>query len=349
MSNPQRPTRDRTASTDAARIVRRRRRAVRTALGAVLVAASAGVLFRSEPSNAATLNATATITDPGSGQPLASGGSETVFTVTLPSGAACSGDTANDGYHVYSYLVTKGTSLSGVKFVNFPSVGYGFVDNTGTYYGPANTAINTGQVIGIPTNFEWAPLTNSVPLSTLLGGGSSATWEAGIACADTNGNLTDNWNVELTFNADGSDSTGFTWTTAGGGGGTTTTTSAGGTTTTDAGATTTTDAGATTTTDAGATTTTSGDTTTTSAGDTTTTSAGDTTTSFTDSTVSLLGDGGGGGGTGGGGGSLAFTGSPASHYLAIAMLLLGLGLMLIGTDLTARGRRTLETAWRALR
>ena len=43
-----------------------------------------------------------------SGQPLASGASDALFTVTLPTGAACSGDTSTGGYHVYSYLVPHG-------------------------------------------------------------------------------------------------------------------------------------------------------------------------------------------------------------------------------------------------
>ncbi len=347
------------AAPDAGRTLRRRRRAVRTVAGVMLIAAAGGVLLRSDPSTAATLGGVATIVDPGTSQALTSGGSTTVFTVALPTGAACSGDTANDGYHVYSYLVPHGTDLGTVKFVNFPTKGYGFVDNTGTYYGAANTAINTGQIIGIPTNLEWAPLTNSVALSTLLGGGSSASWDAGIACADTNGNLSDNWNVELTFTADGSDPNGFTWSTGGGGGGTTTTTAAGGSTTTTAGGgstTTTAGGGPTTTTDAGTTTTTSGGATTTTAGDTTTTAAntvttlGVTTSSFSDTTAPFSGGGGSGGDpSGGGGGSLAFTGSSTSHYLAFAMLALGLGLMLVGTELAGRGRRTLGMAWRALR
>ena len=40
-----------------------------------------------------------------------SGGSSTPFTVVLPANASCSGDTAHDGYHVYSYLVPRGTDL----------------------------------------------------------------------------------------------------------------------------------------------------------------------------------------------------------------------------------------------
>ena len=170
------------------------------------------------PASAATVNGIATIASPGTATPLTSGGSTTPFSVSLPAQAACSGDTATHSYHVYSYLVHKGVALSGVTFVGLPSAGYGLVDSTGTYYGAVNTAIGTGQIIGIPNNFEWGPLESAdgVPLATLLytGSGSSASgiWESGIACADTNGALVDNWNTEVTFAAKASDPNGFTWT-----------------------------------------------------------------------------------------------------------------------------------------
>ncbi|HEY3833098.1 MAG TPA: hypothetical protein VGO03_12455 [Acidimicrobiia bacterium] len=343
-------------------MIRRRRRAVRTVLGAILVAAGGGILLQSSPSTASTLGGAATISDPANAQPLASGASDTLFTVALPSGAACSGDTATDGYHVYSYMVTPSTDVSTVTFINSPSVGYGFVDNTGTYYGAANTAINTGQIIGIPTNFEWAPLLNAVPLTTLLNNGTSATWDAGIACADTTGKLSDNWNVAITFTADSSDPNGFTWTAGGGTPPPTTTTTPGQTTTTVAGETTTTVSGETTTTIAGATTTTtpSGDTTTTTAsGDTTTTTASTGTcdpltgtncdTTSTTSATGVISPAGSDPSGGGGTGSLAFTGTSLSHNVAIALLLLGFGLMLVGSEMTLRGKRVLEGAWQALR
>jgi len=170
------------------------------------------------PAGAATVNGIATVAVPGTTTALTSGGSTAQFTVALPSQAACSGDTATNGYHVYSYLVHQGTSLSGITFQSFPSSGYGLIDATGTYYGPVNTAIGTGQIVSIPNNFEWAPLVaaDGVPLSTLLytGSGSTASgvWEAGLVCANTSGVPVDNWNTEITFNAKSSDANGFTWT-----------------------------------------------------------------------------------------------------------------------------------------
>jgi hypothetical protein len=76
---------------------------------------------------------------------LSGGGSETQFTVDLPAQAACSGDTATDGYHVFSYLLPKGTSVQSITFSSSgPSAGLGFADGSG-YYGSANTAPTTGQ------------------------------------------------------------------------------------------------------------------------------------------------------------------------------------------------------------
>ncbi len=150
-------------------------RIVRRAVGVALIVFGAFAL-RGLPAHAATQGGVATITSPATAMPLASGGSATVFTVALPTAAACSGDTANKGYHVYSYLEPAGTNITSITFINFPSAGYGFVDSGGTYYGAANTAINTGQIVNIPTNFEWDKLVTSgggvVPLSTLLNGGT---------------------------------------------------------------------------------------------------------------------------------------------------------------------------------
>ena len=160
------------------------------------------------PAAASTVGGTATIAAPGATArgALGAGGSSTMFTVALPANASCPADTAHHGYHVYSYLVPKGTDLSAVKFIDFPSRGYGLVDTAGSYYGAINTALGTGQIIGIPNDFEWGPLAGSdggaVPLSKLVGGPSHGVWEAGIACATTRGALARYWNTQVTFTAD---------------------------------------------------------------------------------------------------------------------------------------------------
>src|SRR3984957_11486805 len=138
------------------------------------VAASAALMgaafsLYAAPAYASTLNGTATITD-ASLNPLSSGGSTTQFSLPLPANAACTGHTATGGYHVYSYLVPQGTDITTITFTTHPSTGFGIVNNTGVYYGPVNTAINTGQIVSIPTNFEWGPWVSSdgVPVSSFL-------------------------------------------------------------------------------------------------------------------------------------------------------------------------------------
>jgi hypothetical protein len=177
--------------------------------------ALSGLTLATTQALASVTGAVATLANPSSLQPLESGSSTTSFTVTLPANAACAGDTASGGYHVYSYLIPRHTDPSSVTFVNFPSAGYGLVDNTGTYYGRANTAITTGQVVGIPNDFQWGPLVTtdggSVTLSQLLYSGSSGVWEGGLACANSGGAVTNYWNTEVTFTASSGDPNGFTW------------------------------------------------------------------------------------------------------------------------------------------
>jgi hypothetical protein len=165
--------------------------------------------------SASTVNAVATIADATSDTYLPSGASTTPFTVTLPANAACDGDTANDGFHIYSYLVPEGTDVTKLTFIGNspPSQSFGFVNNAGVYYGPVNTAVTTGQIISIPNNFEWAPLaTSDGLLPTLLSSGTTpGTWEAGLLCSNPSGTVTDNWNTQVKFTANSSDPSGFVW------------------------------------------------------------------------------------------------------------------------------------------
>jgi len=148
------------------------------------------------------------ITKVGTLKPLTSGSSATPYGVALPDGASCPGDTAHDGYHVFSYLVPKGTSPADVRFTTgLPDRGLGYF-SSGAYFGAVNTAETTGQVVGIPTSFTWTRLT---PGELFPDGTRSSAWEGGIACADIHGVVTDYWNSEIVFTADASVPGGFTW------------------------------------------------------------------------------------------------------------------------------------------
>jgi LPXTG-motif cell wall-anchored protein len=189
------------------------RRSLRNA--GTVVALGAAIALWALPvtsASASTLDGTATLTNPNTNTALTSGGSTTVFTVVLtPAPADCSGDTASDGYHVYSYLLPQATSITSNNFsTGSPSEGLGLVDADG-YYGPANTAPTTGQIISIPTSFEWADLLSLGETAAELDNGSSAVWNAGIACANASGAVTDYWNTQVTFTKSTSDPNGFVW------------------------------------------------------------------------------------------------------------------------------------------
>ncbi len=150
----------------------------------------------------------AAITRPGTTTPLNSGGSGTLYGVVLPSGAGCPGDTAHQGYHLFSYLVPKAVSPASISFKRGrPDEGLGYIAY-GMYYGAINTALGTGQVVGLPPSFTF---TRWTPKELFPKGQKSATWEGGIACADTDGVVTNYWNSQIVFTASASDTRGFTW------------------------------------------------------------------------------------------------------------------------------------------
>ncbi len=183
------------------------RRRARRSVAAVGVAALAATVTGGGVASAATASAEL-IARPGTTTALGSGGSATPYGVVLPSGATCPGDTAHDGYHVYSYLVPKDVAPTAVSFKRgIPSRWYGYIAD-GAYFGAVNTAEGTGQIVGLPTSFTWSRLT---PADLFAAGASSATWEGGIACADTHGVVTDYWNSTIRFTADAADPGGFRW------------------------------------------------------------------------------------------------------------------------------------------
>jgi hypothetical protein len=149
----------------------------------------------------------AEITVPGLVTPLRSGGSATAYGVALPPNASCPGDTAHKGYHVFSYLVPADVSPSTVTFTDIPTRGLGLFA-FGVYVGAINTAEYTGQVIGLPAEFTFSRLTTA---DLFRRGEATATWNGGIACADSHGTVSNYWNAAIVFRAASSDPRGFTW------------------------------------------------------------------------------------------------------------------------------------------
>ena len=62
--------------------------------------------------------------------------------------------------------------------------------------------------MGIPLDFT---LTRMTTEELFPNGQKSSTWHAGIACADTNGVVTNYWDSQIVFTASSSDPRGFTW------------------------------------------------------------------------------------------------------------------------------------------
>ena len=200
---------------------------------------------------------------PAAGQTLTTGGSATAFTFQLPSGAACTGDSASGGFRVQSYMVPTAVDPQTLKF-NFlgPNpAGSGasysqplFLSDDGQRFINVATGITDGLVLTLP-GFDFTS-TRFVAGFVLPG-----TYNVGILCTKSAGAEVDKfWNTQLTFATSATDlPNGLTWTVSGGATTTTTTTTvaASTTTTTVAAPTTTTTVAAstTTTTVAGATTT----------------------------------------------------------------------------------------------
>jgi hypothetical protein len=185
------------------------------AVAVLLTGVATAVVAGAGTASASTLNGVALTANPSTNAYLSSGGSATPFTLALPDKAACTGNTNEDGYHVWSYLVQPSVNIDSLTFSGGqPSQGLGLFEANSSYYGPADTAENTGQIIDIPTNFEWGPAVESFNLSSTLlyqDSGTSGLWEGGLACANTNGVLTDNWNFQITFTKSTTDPDGFTW------------------------------------------------------------------------------------------------------------------------------------------
>jgi hypothetical protein len=196
---------------------------LRLGLAAVLLVAAASAVLAvavgSITAGASTLDGVATTAGPGTSSYLDAGGSETEFTVSLPAQAACSGNSRSDGYRVFSYLVEPSVNISTITFhgglADTSANQYGLVEADGTYWGDKNTAPSTGEIIQIPNDFEWGPLVSDdgVALDTLLyqDGNTSGVWDAGIACTNIAGTVTDFWNTQVTFTASSSLPNHFAW------------------------------------------------------------------------------------------------------------------------------------------
>lgn len=189
------------------------RRAVAGACALVAVGAVCYARVFSSPVDAATKAGEASVIVPedgraGAGQPLDSGNTRTPFSLKLPTGAVCRGDSANDGYRVQSYMVPSSVDPASLSFdsggpapqgtgANFRQPLY---DTNSNGYTDAQTAAATkppgpGPIVNIPAMNFAVYKTGDVPADT---------YNLGIAC--TRGprsptQLDTYWNVQLEVKA----------------------------------------------------------------------------------------------------------------------------------------------------
>ncbi len=154
---------------------------------------------------------------------LNSGGSQTEFTFKLPAGAACSGDTADKNFHIFSYIADATAYPDPGALAYTPDgpipVGAGVVytlyQTTGSPYVNKTAAPISGFVQNLP-RFDFnlysidGRATSTAPDGTFTL--PAGTYNVGIACAKPDGTGDKYWNTKLVFTADAGDPNGATWT-----------------------------------------------------------------------------------------------------------------------------------------
>lgn len=170
------------------------------------------------PASAAPTNAgDATIVTPistlGGGDPITTGGSKTQFTIKLPHGAACKGDSANDGYRWQTYMVPSSVDPSSLQFDNTGpapnTLGNGFRQ---PLYDPAGSPVNNMQTSNADTPPGPGPILNipNFDFEVYMPGNVPAgDYNVGVACtlgAPSATQLDRWWNAQLRVAANTADS-----------------------------------------------------------------------------------------------------------------------------------------------
>lgn len=138
----------------------------------------------------------------GSGQ-LASGGSSTPFSLRLPAGAACPGDSANGNYRVQSFIVPAGVDPAALTYESQKPAGEGrwaLYDVETTPYAQvltemATTAGEPGRIMPLP------PLSFAVFDPGMFPNGR---YRIGVACTEWS-ETRRHWDTEIDIIADPSD------------------------------------------------------------------------------------------------------------------------------------------------
>jgi Bacterial Ig-like domain (group 3) len=166
---------------------------------------------------AATAQSGGQIVNPASEAPLTGVNSSTTpFQILLPTGAGCTGNSAQKGYEIYSYIVDNALQAdpgaltyvsSGPKAPGLP-----VLDTGGN---PSYEVINTTNTGAVPQpipSFEFGSGYNPFGASAASGDAIyPGTFNVGISCATTTGVADNYWNIQIRFTADSKDPNGFNW------------------------------------------------------------------------------------------------------------------------------------------
>lgn len=188
------------------------KRACASVAAAAVATSIVPLLWAPAASAAGALQGAASVRTPGGGAAMSSGTSAQSFTLRLPSGAACGGDSANDGYRVQSYMVPASIDPSTLQFTasgptipsnpsafQQPLYTTGFSPYVDAQTANASPSPGPGPIINIPdfTHAVWAP-----------GDIAPGAYNIGIACTQGPAGPTqmkEFWNVTKTFAANGGD------------------------------------------------------------------------------------------------------------------------------------------------
>lgn len=159
-----------------------------------LVVAAVGLLAAT-PAQAGRMGDASIVAEPGSDARRTSGGSATPFSLRLPAGAACAGDSANGGYRVQSFVVQASDDPGALRYRSIGPVGegrYSLLDTLSRSFVHAMTAEEQspdgpGTIVNIPT-FDFA----AFPPGTL----PSGEYRIGIACS-LDGTTVQHWDTRL--------------------------------------------------------------------------------------------------------------------------------------------------------
>jgi hypothetical protein len=145
--------------------------------------------------------------------------SGTQFSMNIPTGAACSGDTATNGYTVGSYVVdaslvpssqiaTTITWSAGTPSASNGANVVSLLTTAGTAFQQKSTGVQTGSVPALPA-FSWTKFKTDFGAGLDLYPG---TFNVGIACITPTGGVDTYrfWNTQFTFAATG-DTNVFSW------------------------------------------------------------------------------------------------------------------------------------------